>query len=67
MLHWLKQTWPVFKMIMDGAGFGLDGEGHYAYLDTEKEIGITLELIERPKSRLKPDRIYTPEKELSSR
>jgi hypothetical protein len=54
-------------MIMDGAGFGLDGEGHYAYLDTEKEIGITLELIERPKSRLKPDRIYTPEKELSSR
>ena len=56
-----------FKMIMDGTGFGLDGDGHYAYLDTEKEIGITLELIERPKSRLKPDRIYTPEKELSSR
>ena len=50
-----------FKMIMDGAGFGLDGDGHYAYLDTEKEIGITLELIERPKGRLKPEKIYPPE------
>jgi hypothetical protein len=52
-----------FKMIMDGAGFGLDGDGHYAYLDTEKEIGITLELIERPKGRLKPEKVYPPEDE----
>jgi len=36
-------------MTQDGAGFGLDGDGHYAYLDTEDKIGITLELIERPK------------------
>lgn len=53
-----------FKMIMDGAGFGLDGDGHYVYLDTEKEIGITLELIERPKGRLKPEKIYPHEDEL---
>jgi methylmalonyl-CoA/ethylmalonyl-CoA epimerase len=56
-----------FKMIMDGAGFGLGGDGHYAYLDTEKEIGITLELIERPKGRLIPEKIYPSEDGLSSK
>jgi len=50
-----------FKMIMNGAGLELDGDGHYAYLDIEKEIGITLELIERPKSRLKSEKIFPPE------
>lgn len=46
------------EMIMDGAGFGMDGDGHYAYLDTEEEFGIVLELIERPKGRLKPEKIF---------
>ena len=41
-------------MTMDGSGFGLDGDGHYAYLDTEERIGTTIELIERPKCRLTP-------------
>ncbi|RKX81355.1 MAG: hypothetical protein DRP58_11915, partial [Spirochaetes bacterium] len=31
-------------MVMDGAGFGPDDDGHYAYLDTEKYIGTTIEL-----------------------
>jgi methylmalonyl-CoA/ethylmalonyl-CoA epimerase len=48
-------------MIMDGSGFGLDGDGHYAYLDTEGLIGTTIELIERPKGRLKPEKVYPPE------
>ena len=48
-------------MTQDGAGFGLDGDGHYAYLDTEEIIGVTLELIERPKRRVAPERIYPPE------
>jgi catechol 2,3-dioxygenase-like lactoylglutathione lyase family enzyme len=47
-------------MTMDGAGFGLDGDGHYAYLDTEEDLGVTLELIERPKGRITPERIYPP-------
>ncbi len=51
-------------MVMDGAGFGPDDDGHYAYLDTEKLIGTTIELIERPKGRKDPERIYPdPEKE----
>jgi methylmalonyl-CoA/ethylmalonyl-CoA epimerase len=47
-------------MIQDGSGFGLLGDGHYAYLDTEKLIGVTLELIERPKERVIPEKIYPP-------
>ena len=46
------------EMLMDGSGFGLDGDGHYAYLDTEERIGIMLELIERPKRRVAPEKIY---------
>jgi methylmalonyl-CoA/ethylmalonyl-CoA epimerase len=49
-------------MTMDGAGFGPDDDGHYAYLDTEELIGTTLELIERPKRRNPPEKIYPPEK-----
>jgi methylmalonyl-CoA/ethylmalonyl-CoA epimerase len=48
-------------MTMDGAGFGRDGDGHYAYLDTEDKIGVTIELIERPKGRATPEKVYPPE------
>ena len=47
-----------FAMVQDGAGFGPDGDGHYAYLDTEEAIGTTIELIERPKGRKTPEKIY---------
>lgn len=50
------------EMTMDGAGFGPDDDGHYAYLDTEELIGTTLELIERPKRRNPPGKIYPEEK-----
>jgi hypothetical protein len=51
-------------MVMDGAGFGPDDDGHYAYLDTEKLIGTTIELIQRPKGRKDPERIFPdPKKE----
>ncbi len=50
-----------FPMIMDGSGFGPDGDGHYAYLDTEELLGTTLELIQRPKGRKIPEKIYPPE------
>jgi catechol 2,3-dioxygenase-like lactoylglutathione lyase family enzyme len=49
------------EMIQDGSGFGLDGDGHYAYLDTEKLLGVTIELIERPKRRHEPERVYPAE------
>ena len=49
------------NMIQDGSGFGLDGDGHYAYLETEDDLGVTLELIQRPKARVKPEKIFPPE------
>jgi 4-hydroxyphenylpyruvate dioxygenase-like putative hemolysin len=52
-----------FSMVQDGAGFGPDGDGHYAYLNTEDVIGTTIELIERPKGRKQPEKIYPPEEE----
>jgi len=48
------------SMIMDGAGFGRDGDGHYAYLDTEDKLGFTIELIERPAGRMPPEKVYAP-------
>ena len=48
-------------MIMDGAGFGLTGDGHFAYLDTEDSLGVTLELIQRPQNRVDPDKTYPAE------
>ena len=47
-----------FEMTQDGAGFGPDDDGHYAYLDTESLIGTTIELIERPKRRNPPEEVY---------
>lgn len=51
-----------YTMTQDGSGFGLDGDGHYAYLDTEEDLGVTIELIQRPKGRVEPEKIYPPEK-----
>jgi hypothetical protein len=48
-------------MIQDGSGFGRAGDGHYAYLNTEELIGTTIELIERPKERMQPEKIYPPQ------
>jgi hypothetical protein len=47
-------------MTQNGAGFGRDGDGHYAYLDTEEKIGVTIELIERPEGRMPPEKVYRP-------
>lgn len=47
-----------YPMIMDGAGFGRDGDGHYAYIDTEADFGVVYELIERPKHRRAPEKRY---------
>lgn len=46
---------------MEGSGYGLDGDGYFAYLDTESIIGITLELMERPKRRHRPEKVYPAE------
>jgi catechol 2,3-dioxygenase-like lactoylglutathione lyase family enzyme len=52
-----------YTMTMDGAGFGRDGDGHYAYLDTEGRLGVILELIERPAGRVPPEAVFPPDAE----
>ena len=52
-----------YEVIMDGSGFGLKGDGHYAYLDTEDKLYVTLELIDQPKERQTPEAIYPPKPE----
>lgn len=46
------------SVVQEGSGFGLDGDGHYAYLDTQERLGMVVELIERPKHRHPPQKIY---------
>ncbi len=52
-----------FDIEMEGGGFGLDGDGHFAYLDTEPVCGITYELIERPKRRPEPEAVFPGRKQ----
>jgi methylmalonyl-CoA/ethylmalonyl-CoA epimerase len=46
-----------FEVLQSGTGYGLDGDGGFAYLDTAGELGVTLELIEVPAHRREPDAI----------
>ena len=46
---------------MTGHGYGKDGDGAYAYLDTAEELGTIWELIEVPRQRPAPAYIYPSE------
>jgi hypothetical protein len=45
------------EVSMEGGGHGLDGDGAFAYLDTEESLGTTYELIQRPMRRREPELI----------
>jgi len=49
-----------YEMVQDGQGFGRDGDGRFAYLDTVADLGVMIELIQRPVGRMPPDSIYPP-------
>lgn len=42
------------ETIMDGRGFGAEGDGHFAYLDSTDLLGMIVELREIPKKRVPP-------------
>lgn len=44
-----------YELLQSGAGYGLDGDGGYAYFDTEDDFGVVLEVIEVPRRRREPD------------
>jgi methylmalonyl-CoA/ethylmalonyl-CoA epimerase len=55
-----SMTRAGYDVIQSGAGYGLDGDGGYAYFDTERDFGIILEAIEVPKRRREPDFTWPP-------
>jgi methylmalonyl-CoA/ethylmalonyl-CoA epimerase len=46
-----------FGVLQSGRGYGLDGDGGFAYLDTATELGVIVELIEVPQRRRDPEAI----------
>ena len=44
-------------VLQSGSGYGLDGDGGFAYLDTAALLGVILELIEVPARRPPPEAV----------
>jgi methylmalonyl-CoA/ethylmalonyl-CoA epimerase len=44
-----------YDLLQSGSGYGLDGDGGYAYFETERDFGIILEALEVPRRRREPD------------
>ncbi len=44
-----------YDLLQSGSGYGLDGDGGYAYFDTERDFGIIVEALEVPRRRREPD------------
>jgi catechol 2,3-dioxygenase-like lactoylglutathione lyase family enzyme len=47
-----------YDVLQFGSGYGLDGDGGFAYFDTRAELGILVEAIEVPKRRRPPDGVW---------
>jgi hypothetical protein len=48
------------RVLQQVDGLGVNGDGRYAYLDTESTLGTILELIQSSSQPLPPERIYPP-------
>ena len=46
-----RATADGIKILQSGQGYGLDGDGGFAYLDTQERLGVILEAIEVPRRR----------------
>ncbi len=44
-----------YSILQSGRGYGRWGDGGYAYLDTERDLGTILEVIEIPRERVPPE------------
>jgi catechol 2,3-dioxygenase-like lactoylglutathione lyase family enzyme len=47
-----------YRTIQSGLGFGPDGDGGFAYFDTEGELGLVVEAIEEAARLREPERTY---------
>jgi methylmalonyl-CoA/ethylmalonyl-CoA epimerase len=48
-------------VLQSGRGYGLRGDGAYAYMDTEGLLGMIVEFLEFPKERVAPEGVYPPQ------
>ena len=46
-----------YPLLQSGHGFGIDGDGAYAYFDTEDSVGCILEAICFPRAMPSPERV----------
>ena len=47
-----------FALLQSGRGMGTEGDGGYAYFDTEHAFGHILEAIQMPREMPDPERPY---------
>lgn len=47
-----------YTTLLHGHGFGLDGDGGFAYFDTLDELGVIVEAISPPERRRAPDGVW---------
>ncbi|MFM8594734.1 MAG: VOC family protein [Chloroflexota bacterium] len=50
-----------YSLLQSGRGFGLDGDGAYAYFDTAADLGCIVEAIEKPSAMPAPEYTYPRE------
>jgi methylmalonyl-CoA/ethylmalonyl-CoA epimerase len=46
-----------FGLLQSGRGFGANGDGGFAYFDTQAVLGVVYEAVEPPKVRREPERV----------
>ena len=47
-----------YPLLQLGVGFGPDGDGGFAYFDTQDDLGMIVEAIEEAKRVAEPERVY---------
>jgi hypothetical protein len=47
-----------YEMIQSGRGYGVDGDGAFAYFATADRLSTLIELIQLPQRRYPPDAVY---------
>ncbi len=49
-----------YEILQSGNGYGLNGDGAFAYFDTHDDFGMILEIIQVPAERREPDFVWPP-------
>jgi methylmalonyl-CoA/ethylmalonyl-CoA epimerase len=47
-----------YPLLQSGRGFGVGGDGGYAYFETERSLGCIIEAISLPEEMPEPERVY---------